>query len=189
MSELLITTPIPPSVNNYLNYRVQKNPHNGRLFVQPYKSQDSIAYEGKVIKYTQRAIKDQKWELPGPTKYVIVDAVFYWPKHGMDTNNHWKLPLDCFKAAGVYHDDSKVLEGARRSYIDANNPRIVFRIYQSGFLGIFDSEEHYRDFIADNCDNCRKNPNRCSIVTKALENRLTGDIILEYNKCNKLTKK
>jgi Holliday junction resolvase RusA-like endonuclease len=195
MNEFLyITGPIPPSVNSYLNYRVQKNYHTGRLFVQAYKSSETIAFERKFLKIAQDEKARQNWEIPDPDKYVAVDIVFYFPKHGMDTNNHYKVPLDVLKTAGIYHDDSKVMEAARRVYIDKQNPRMELRIYETGFMGIFDSEDHWYQFMEDNCSLCKKNPNRCSTMTKALENKLTGDIeksiyngkILVYNKCNKM---
>lgn len=196
MKYLIITTPIPPSVNNYLKYRVQESPYPPhKLFVQPYKSQETLKYETVAIKAAQQAIKDQKWQVPSEDRYVAVDAIFFFPKHGMDTNNHFKVPLDCLQAAGVYHNDSKVIEGAKRVYIDNVNPRVELRIYDTGFMGIFDSEDEYHQFIEDNCSSCSKNPNRCSVITKALENRLTGDISIykvddvEYNKCNNIKQK
>lgn len=180
---LKIISPIPPSVNNYLNYRVQQA-NNGKLFVQAYKSADSIKYEGKFIKIVQRSVLDQKWEKPDKEKYIFVRATFYFPKHGMDVNNHWKLPLDVFKAGGVYYDDSKVVEGARRIYIDAKNPRIEFDVWEAPFIGIFDSVEDFEGFKNANCRFCKKSPERCGTITKALQNRVNDDINIQSQICN-----
>jgi Holliday junction resolvase RusA-like endonuclease len=181
---LKIISPIPPSVNNYLNYKVDKNPRNGRLFVKAYKSGDSVKYENTFKNIVKQAVNLQNWNMPEKDKYIIIRATFYFPKHGMDINNHWKLPLDVFKWAGVYHDDSKVIEGARRLYVDAKNPRIEFEIWESPFLGVFDSVEDFEGFKNMNCRFCKKKPERCATITKALENRITGDIDIENLTCN-----
>lgn len=181
---LKIVSPIPPSVNNYLNYRVQKNPRNGKLFVQAYKSQESLKFENKFKKIVKQSVKDQEWVKPDKDKYIIIRATFYFPKHGMDINNHWKLPLDVFKVGGVYIDDSRVVEGARRVYIDKDNPRIEFDIWEAPFLGIFDSQWDFEKFKNANCRFCKKNPERCGTITKALQNRLTGEINIEDMVCS-----
>lgn len=182
--KLKIISPIPPSVNSYLNYRVQRNPRNGRLFVQAYKSENSIQFENQFIKIVQQEIKQQGWVKPDKDKYVIIRATFYFPKHHMDINNHWKLPLDVFKAGGVYNDDSKVIEGARRVYIDKNNPRIEFDIWVAPYVGIFEDINHFEGFKNANCRFCKKNSERCGVITRALENRITGEIDIETNICN-----
>lgn len=187
---LKIISPIPPSVNNYLNYKVQRAAvrpgSRPKMFVQSYKSEDSLVFEGEFFNIAKQAVNEQKWTIPEKSKYVVVDCIFFFPKHGMDTNNHWKLPLDVLKTAGVYFDDSKVLEHARRVYIDAKNPRMELHIYESDIIGIFDNEDELEKFKAFNCCLCKKNPNRCSTMTKALENRVTGDINIDSMNCLKI---
>lgn len=181
--KLHIISPIPPSVNNYLHYKVQRTP-TGRLFVQSYKSEESVIYERQFVKIAKKSINEQGWQKPEKLTYIIVDCTFFFPKHGMDTNNHWKLPLDVLKAAEAYVDDSKVLEGAKRLYIDADNPRMELTIYPAEFVGIFENQDQFESFKENNCTNCKKNPNRCAVITKSLENRLTGSIILDTMICN-----
>lgn len=182
---LKISTSIPPSLNAYLEYRVTSNPKNGKLFIKTQKSPKSVKFENVTKKLVQAEILKQKWVKPEKDKYIIVRAIFYFPKHGMDINNHWKIPLDAFKQAGVYHDDSKVIEGARRLYIDAQNPRVEFEIWESEIVGIWDNNIHFEQFKNANCRFCKKNPERCAMITQALENRITGDINLEDQTCNK----
>ena len=181
---LKIVSPIPPSVNSYLNYRVQKNKYNGKLFVQAYKSEQSLKYENIFLKICKDEIKKQNWIIPDKNKYIIVRATFYFQRPNLDINNHWKLPLDSFKQAEVYHDDSRVIEGARRIYIDKNNPRIEFEIWEAPFIGIFDSEDEFEGFKNANCRFCKKKSEKCSTITRALENRLTGEIDIDTWLCN-----
>jgi crossover junction endodeoxyribonuclease RusA len=184
MKQLKIVGPIPPSVNNYLNYRVQTK--NKRRFVQAYKSEASLIFENIFLKISEEAAREQAWVKPTPEKYIIVECTFYFPRHGMDSNNHYKLPLDVLKSAGIYHDDSKVIERTKRIYIDSKDPKIELIIYESNYVGIFDSERELEVFKFKNCINCSKNHEKCSIFKGALENRLTGDINLDYNNCNKI---
>lgn len=184
-NKLVIVSQIPPSVNNYLRYKVERNPR-GRLYVRAYKSEESVIYENTMIGFVKSEIEKQGWDMPTKDSYIIIDTVFYWPKHGMDCNNHWKLPLDVFKTAGVYNDDSKVAEGVRRIYIDADNPRIEMEIYVAPWVGIFDNAWDLSKFKHKNCFNCTKKQERCSIMKKALQNRLTNDITLDKMTCNKI---
>lgn len=173
-------------MNNYLCFRVQRNTQTGKLFVQSYKSDKAIKFEKELGKIVKEEIKKQGWILPEKDKYIIVDCVFYFPKHGMDTNNHWKVPLDVFTSSGVWVDDKRALENAQRSYIDSNDPRLEFTLRVADFIGIFDDSEHLTEFMATNCTRCKKNPAKCSIMKKALENRITGDIHLNSLTCEKL---
>lgn len=183
INKIRIVSPIPPSVNSYLNYAV-KTTLNGKPFVHTYKSAASVKYENEFTRLAKFCAQNQSWSMPNKDKYIIVRATFYFPKHGMDINNHWKLPLDVFKKAGIYNDDSKVIEGARRLYIDAKNPRIEFDIWESNFIGIFDDEADFEGFKNANCRFCKKDPNRCGTITKALENRINGDIDVDTLVCN-----
>lgn len=177
-----IVSPIPPSVNKYLSYKIGgKYP---KQFIQTYKSAESVKYENTFVKHAKFCVDNQNWVMPEKDKYIFVRATFYFPKHGMDINNHWKLPLDVFKKAGVYLDDSKVVEGARRVYIDAKNPRIEFDIWEAPYIGIFNNTDEFEGFKNANCRFCKKSPERCSVMTKALENRITGEINIQDWTCN-----
>lgn len=184
MNILKITSPIPPSVNHYLHHRVQRA-RNGRLFVQPFKPKRTIEYEEHFFKIVTQAIEEQQWEIPDKDKFIIIRATFYFPQKGLDINNHWKLPLDVFKSAGVYLDDSQVIEGAKRQYIDKNNPRIEFDIWVAPFIGIFNNKEQLDEFKNVNCRFCKKEPEKCTILKQAYENRITGDIDMGTMICNK----
>lgn len=179
-----ITSPIPPSVNNYLRQRVQRG-RNGKIFVQVYKSAEAIAYEKIFSKIVVEEISKQNWVKPDKLKYIIVEATYYFPRLGFDTNNHWKLPLDVFTTVDLYEDDSKVVERVNRIYIDKENPRIEFAIYEAPFVGVFNDEFEFELFKNSNCILCSKNINTCGVLKRALENKILHDEIKD-SECKKI---
>lgn len=183
---LKITSPIPPSVNKYLNYRVQRV--NGRVFVQAYKSAETVTYENIFKGIVQDAMREYNWVQPEKGKYIVVEAIFYFPRLGFDSNNHWKVPLDVFSYAGVYGDDSSAIERVQRVYVDKENPRVEFTIKVSEIVGIFDDEKHLEDFKNFNCRFCTKDSNKCSIMKEALQNKINRENI-DLDSLNCLRKK
>lgn len=178
-----IISPIPPSVNSYLKYRVQRG-KNGKIFVQTYKSEEARKYEAIFEDIVREAIEKNKWIKPDKESYVFINAVFYFPRHHMDANNHWKLPLDVFTFAGVYPDDSKALERAHRVFIDKDHPRVEFEITVAPYLGVFDDEKHLEEFKNFNCRFCTKKPEKCNMMKNALNNKIMRDEInLEKLSC------
>lgn len=181
---LKITSPVPPSVNRYLNYRVQRSKY-GKYFVQAYKSDESIKFENVLKKIIEDEIIKQHWVKPDKDKYVIVEATFYFSRLHTDASNHWKLPLDVLKSGGAYYDDSKVVERVNRIYIDKENPRIEFTIYEAPFIGVFNDEAEFELFKNSNCILCSKNINTCGVLKRALENKILHDEIKD-NECKKI---
>lgn len=141
-----LVLPLPPSVNHYLNYRTQRL-SNGRTVVMASKTAESKAYEAEAIKLIKKFMKDNHWEMPHKHNYILVKSTTFLANAKSDSNNLWKLPLDCMEKAGLYLNDNKVLEGTKRVYIDSSNPRMEFEISLDESYGIFDSMEQQEEFI------------------------------------------
>ena len=174
MNRLHLVSPLPPSVNNYLNYRVASN--GKKKFVQAYSSKETEIYKRFFSDYVKDQIREQSWKTPEKGVLVYVRMTFYLDRKRKDPNNFLKVPLDVMTDAGAYIDDDVVLPLVERVYIDPVNPRIEIELFESKAIGIFDDEIHLEDFKNLNCLNCKKDPNRCTIMKKLLDNRITADI-------------
>jgi crossover junction endodeoxyribonuclease RusA len=173
--KLILISPLPPSVNKYLNYKVGSK--KSGLKVQAYSSDETKLYKDYFTDYTREEIRLQNWIKPPEGKLVFVRCIFYFDKKGKDPNNYLKVPFDVFTAAGVYIDDDIALPVVDRVYIDSKNPRIEFEIYESDAIGIFENKFDYQNFLEKNCYCCnRKNYMVCGVLRSALENRITDDI-------------
>lgn len=179
---LKITSPIPPSVNHYLSYRVAGA---GRKFVQAYKSSEAKTYEREFSKIANIAIKEQGWVTPAKYKLIVMECIFYFPRIDMDANNYFKMPCDVLTDCGAWVDDNVVLPVTKRIYIDNGNPRLEMSIYESETIGIFEDEEHYKEFLKKNCLECKKNLSTCTILRRVLENRIVSECSLENLNCLK----
>ena len=185
MKKLLLTSPIPPSVNNYLNYKIERS--GRRQFVRAYPSAETVKYQNQFKKYVEEQIRLQGWQIPEKGKIIFVRIIFYFERKRKDPNNYLKVPLDVFSDAGVYYDDDCVLPLCDRVYIDKANPRLEIEVFESNFSGIFESAEEERDFISSNCNYCKKDQSKCTLLRRAHENRLVDEF--EEKNCKKLRKK
>lgn len=181
MSELKITTVIPPSVNHYLDYKVG---HAGRRsFVQSYPAVPTINYRNRVIRYVREQMELQGWEKPDENEHIKVYITFYFDRKRKDANNYLKVPFDVFTDAGVWIDDDKVLPIVNRVYIDRINPRAEFTIIKANFKGVFENDIEHGEFVEVNCNNCTKSTKKCTIMKKLLDNELLEEV--ENGVCNK----
>lgn len=179
--KLLLTSPLPPSVNGYLNYRVaRQNGKSGRglrSFVQAYPSAQTVSYKRFFTDYVKDQIREQGWIRPDKGKLVYVRLTFYMDRKRKDPSNFLKVPLDVLTEAGVYVDDDIALALTDRVYIDPSNPRIEIEIFESDAIGVFDDEEHLAIFKSFNCNGCKKDPDRCGIMKKLLDNRISDQVV------------
>lgn len=174
MKKLFLVSPLPPSVNNYLNYRVITK--GRKKIVHAYPSEETVAYKDFFIDYVKDEIKKQKWKQPKKDKLVFVSMVFYLDRKRKDPNNFLKVLFDALTESGVYRDDDIALPIVKRVYIDSLNPRIEIEIYESEAIGIFENKDELNKFVEDNCIKCKKNFNKCSIFKKLLENRIIEEV-------------
>jgi Holliday junction resolvase RusA-like endonuclease len=183
MSHLLLASDLPPSLNEFRKYRVMY----GR--VQTYKTDVAKHWESSFIAYVKKEIKRQKWKTPDKGKYLVLEVTFYFSRINQDADNYYKLMNDCLQKAKVIENDCKFIPRTKRVYIESKNPRMEIDIYEASYVGVFNDETKLEDFKAFNCSVCKKNTNTCTVLSKALENRITGDISIETNQCFKLTPK
>lgn len=181
MKKLFLTSPLPPSVNSYLNYRIARR--GNRRYVQAYPTEETVAYKTFFVDYVKDQIREQKWSRPEKGKQVYVRMTFFLDRKRKDANNLLKVPLDALTEAGVYLDDDIALPVADRIYIDAANPRIEIEIFESEAIGVFDSQEELETFMKNNCKLCKKDVNKCGIMKRLLDNRIIPEV--EKGVCSK----
>jgi Holliday junction resolvase RusA-like endonuclease len=174
MNKLILTSPLPPSVNNYLNYKIASR--GRKKFVQAYPSEETVVYKDFFIDYVKDEIREQNWTRPEKGKLVFVRMTFFMDRKRKDPNNYLKVLFDALTEAGVYFDDDVALPVAERVYIDAANPRIEIEIYESGAIGIFEDQEDLDLFLQNNCYQCKKPHEKCSIFKKLLDNRIIEEV-------------
>lgn len=179
---LKLTSPLPPSVNNYLNYRVARS--GRRQFVQSYPSAETKKYQSYFKEYVEKEISNQNWKVPEKDKMIYIEMILYLDRKRKDPNNFLKVPIDVLTDSGVWLDDDVVLPLCKNMYIDAKNPRIEIIIYESSSIGIFNNITELNNFKMNNCNICSKNESRCTILRKMLENRIIDDS--NTVKCNKI---
>ena len=172
--QLQLMSPIPPSVNHYLAYRVVKK--GNRYMAMSYKTKESTDYKKQFIDYVKKEVEKQGWKFRAGDKHLYVDCIFYFPRIDMDTNNYFKLLLDSItESRVVWDDDNFVCERVNRIFYDSKNPRIELVIYDVPYIGIFDTEAEKDQFIKK-CSNCKRYARNCSILKNALNGKIQSDI-------------
>ena len=140
----------------------------------------------KEIKYQ---IQKQGWVKPKENVWIKVEACWFLNKNGCDGSNYFKQTLDILQRAGVYLNDSKVIENTINVFVDRNNPRVELNIYPLQKRGIFISDNQLEEFKNNNCCECSR-PTTCRVLKNALDNKISEDINLVDNMCfKKKTKK
>lgn len=159
------------SVNHYLAYRAYIK--NGRPMAMSYKTQEAVRFQKEFTEYVKEQAKVQNWIMDfNPMQHYYVDAVFYFPRIDMDTNNYYKVSFDAITDSGVvWLDDNMACERVQKVMYDSENPRIELTIYKTDFTGIFDTVQEQEEF-EDKCRTCKRYKRNCSILRKAKEGRV-----------------
>lgn len=112
--------------------------------------------------------------------YIYMDIEAYVTRVNVDLDNTLKTLNDSIEASGlVFDNDKKVVPRFNRVYIEPSNPRVELTFTQTGWNGIFDKEDEYNDFL-EGCQRCtRYRSGSCSILKKALENKIQEEISLD----------
>ena len=186
MKELHLVSPIPPSVNHYLAYRVVKQ--RGRYVAMSYVTPEAKKYKREFEKYVLDEVKKQGFEhMPDKYQHVYVDGVFYFDRIDVDANNYWKVMLDAItETESIWFDDNVVCERVQGIYYDTANPRVELTIRPVDYIGIFDSAPQLEKFES-NCIDCIRYSRNCSILQKAKEGRIQSEI--EDGQCTKYTRR
>ena len=175
------------SVNHYLQYTIVKK--GKRYIPSSHKTKEAVDFKTNFSNYVKNEVNKQGWVLdPNPFQHYYVDAVFYFPRVDMDTNNYWKVAFDAITESGVvWLDDNMACERVTKVMYDSNNPRIEYTIYKTDFVGIFNNSDELNSF-EDKCHTCKRYKRNCSILRKAKEGRIQEEIGIDLS-CNKYNKK
>lgn len=187
IEQLKITLPLPKSVN----YIYGRN-----KFGSTYLKKEGKEYKNNAIKEIKKQVKLQKWTKLKEGEFCYFDTVIYMNKKGRDNDNIYKLLQDsCTLSGVVWYDDTYVWNRTQRSYIDSNNPRVEISIMPSYTIGVFENSKHYKDFMSENCDKCKKKHDgtkgTCRIYSNLLENRIVNEVSFKGMniKCKKIKTK
>jgi Holliday junction resolvase RusA-like endonuclease len=81
-----------------------------------------------------------------------------------------KYLIDTLVSAGLLADDNNVIYQPLYQMYDSENPRMQIVIKrndkQDGIFFPSSKNCNYNSFVQMNCDNCKKNPDRCSAMTR-----------------------
>lgn len=180
--ELKLTSPIPPSVNHYLGHRAVIK--GGKPISVAYCTNEAKKYKKDFSAYVSEEAEKQMWEKPKGTQHLYVDAVFYFPREDMDTNNYWKCVLDAITDSKVvWEDDNIVCERTQGIFYDSDSPRIELCIHPVDYIGIFDDMAHLEEF-ENRCIGCSRYKRNCSILNHAKAGKVQSDI-LDDEMCSK----
>ncbi|MCP1159260.1 RusA family crossover junction endodeoxyribonuclease [Bacillus infantis] len=175
---------IPPSVNHYMGYRgVRKG--NGCM-VMAYTKPEANKFKKKFSTYAKEQVKLQEWDIESTRDiHHYVDCIFYFDRTDKDEQNYMKVLCDTLNGI-AYIDDKKVLTRTHEVFYDSANPRIEITIHPVTYRGIFPNELHMQQF-EENCMTCKRYKRNCSILNKAKEGRVQGEIDGEFV-CGKYSK-
>lgn len=181
---LHLISPICPSVNHYIKPRAFIV-HN-KAQVSMYETAEAKKYKKEFSKYVKEQVKLQGWNLtPNKTQHFYVDCIFYFDRVDKDANNYFKLLLDSITETQlIWLDDNTTLERVNGIFYDSKNPHIDISIYPVDYVGIFPTVEQLQSF-ENNCIQCKRYKNNCSIISKAKEGRIQEEI--QDSQCQKFS--
>lgn len=178
---MIFTSPVPPSVNNYLGKRVA---YKGKVpYVHVYKTNEAKKFDSYLQKVIKRAITKHGWETPKDDEYIEAHYTLYLERKRKDADNYFKLLNDALTHCGAIIDDDCIIPIVDNIYIDKDNPRIEVSLKKSDKVGIFTNKQEFDCFVESNCSECSRYKRNCSILREAKENRLTPKINLEALQC------
>jgi len=165
-SELKLISPIPPSVNHYLSYRVVKT-KTGKSIACSYKTKEATTYQKEFQEYVTQEAKKQNWNIEDvANSHLYVDTVFYFPRTDMDCNNYFKVMLDAItNTQVVWKDDNIVCERVQRIYYNSKDPHIEISIHPVSYIGIFDNNDKLQNY-ENRCKGCGRYSRNCSLLNR-----------------------
>lgn len=174
---LMLTSPIPPSVNHYLGWRSVYNPKTKKYMAMSYETAEAKKYKKDFSDYVIKQVKQQGWDLElNKNQHFYADCVFYFERTDQDPNNYYKLPWDSItETQTIWADDNVTCERCLGIRYDSKNPRIEIKIYPTDYIGIFDNRVQLEEFES-NCFECARHKRNCSILNKAKVGRIQAEI-------------
>ena len=177
---------LPVSVNKYL--KPSAKIVGGRPMIHMYESKEAKDFKKRFTAYLKREVKKQGWNIEDTSNgHWYLDCVFYQSRTNEDNNNYYKILCDSLTGV-VIEDDKNLLVRTQRVLYDSKNPHFLARLHSVNYTGIFNSDNEYERFFENNCGNCRKNSDKCTILKKAKEGRIQEELTKsnEQISCSKI---
>ena len=174
-NKLKLVSPIAPTVNHYMNYRVIRS--GGKNIVAPYPSKETKEYKKYFIPYVKNEVKKQGWEMDCTgLQHYYVDWVVYFDRVDKDASNQDKVIVDSITESGVvWLDDNVVCNRINHIYYDSKNPRIELTIYPTDYIGIFNDKKELDEFEYK-CKTCSRYKRNCALLKNAKVGRIQEEI-------------
>lgn len=168
-------SPIPPSVNHYT--RTRTIVRNGKPLSMVYETKEAKDYKKEFKEIVERSVEEQDWSCDvNDTQHWYVDAVYYFDRIDKDASNYEKCLSDAITETGlIWEDDNVTLFRPQRIYYDKDNPRIELTVYPVEYIGVFDDQDAYAQFL-QRCQNCTRGIRNCAIQRKAIEGRIQEEV-------------
>ena len=149
-----------------------------------YKKPEALKYQKEFSEYVKKEVKKQGWEKSDNIyQHYYMDCVIYFDRVDKDANNIFKCLADAITDSGVvWIDDTQLCERVQRIYYDSKNPRVELLIHPVSYIGVFNDTSQLEQFES-RCIGCKRYKRNCSILQKAKEGRIQGDI--ENSICKK----
>ena len=178
---ICFTTPLPPSVNDYLGYKVLWR--NKKAVVFPYKKEKALKFNKLVKDKLSKLVKETGWEEADEYTYVVCKVKVYLEKKRQDSDNLFKVLLDSINSVeGLLYDDSMIIPYVEDVKIDSKNPRLEVELYLADKIGVFNRDQH-SEFIKKNCSNCTRFKRNCGLLKDSVHNKVKEEISIETLSC------
>ena len=174
-NRLLLSSPIPPSVNHYLAHRALIQ--NGKPVAWVYETKEAKDYKKDFIIYIKNEVERQCWDLPlDKFQHFYLDCKFYFDRIDKDPDNYFKILKDSITETGlVWVDDNVVCERVFGIWYDNKNPRIEMMIHPVDYIGIFKNKDGLDNFT-QYCEQCSRYKRNCTLLNNAKIGKIQGEI-------------
>ncbi|WP_240636872.1 hypothetical protein [Paenibacillus silvae] len=176
--KLYLKLPLPVSINDlYINQytwnpKTKKRVPTGKRIL----SKEGEKVKKEIIEAATDQVSQQEWDYEyTKTHYLYMDSIIYFNRKGRDDNNIYKLNNDALEKI-AYDNDSRILTRTQRILYDKKNPRVELVFTPVEYIGIFDNEQIYGDFVK-RCEGCSRYKRNCSILKAAKEAFIQDEIV------------
>jgi len=185
---------VPPSTNHYNNWRAVPTGKfklvkgkKERIYIpMAYPSDDYKKFKKEFHPYLKKIVEEYNWDIQ-PTIYThyYLDIIMYFDRIDKDSNNYFKCPLDVGNTI-IYQDDKTIIARTKRVYYTYNEelkPHFEYELYPVDYIGIWESEEEYNQFI-EKCKVCKNyKEGKCKRLSEYLAYKITKDFDIKTRCC------
>ncbi len=176
---------VPTNKERYVTVRGKKRLE--RVYIpQSYDSNDYKQFKKEFKPYLEKIVKEYDWGIESTkTTHYYLDVTMYFDRTDKDSSNYFKCPLDVGNTI-IYHDDRTIITRVKRVYYTYNkdlSPHFEYELYPVDYIGIWDSEEEYNQFL-NKCKTCRNyKEGKCGRLKKYMEYKITEDFDISTREC------